>query len=224
MKRRSVWEYVIAAQVLGVVLLVGYMFWRNTTPGLIFELQFGNANLKAEAAAELAREGPSASLAIPVLKELLQEPNSPVQFPALQALGQIGGAAALVDAMRSPDGQVRRGAIEVLSRLPKPNGEDLRLRVRIFSDALLDPDHVVREKAAYGLGWLGPDASAGLPALRDAAKDPDPQVSTAAVGAVAAIGSVEDLTALLTSPNQHVRGQAIIRMPKFGAALSQRSF
>ncbi len=82
------------------------------------------------------------------------------------------------------DAAVRRRAVEVLSRL----GRDTALADATLIRALLeDADPAVRAACARLLGRLSSDdddlREAALPALREAAKDPDPAVSRAATTA-----------------------------------------
>lgn len=82
---------------------------------------------------------------------------------AMFALGRIGAPAVphLIQAVRSPDPEVRHHAVETLSRIGPEAGEAVPDLVR----ALNDQDPLVRKTAARALGQIGPSAAEAVPAL-----------------------------------------------------------
>jgi HEAT repeat protein len=85
------------------------------------------------------------------------------QEVAADALGRIGAAAvpALVQALQSPDANVRLKAVEVLGRM----GAEATDAVPQLIKLLDDPDPAVRKAAARTLGLVGPAAKDAVPAL-----------------------------------------------------------
>jgi len=85
------------------------------------------------------------------------------QDAAEDALGRIGSAAvpALVQALQSPDPQVRRKGIEVLGRM----GREAADAVPALVPLLDDPDPTIRKTTARTLGQIGPAAKDAVPAL-----------------------------------------------------------
>ena len=82
---------------------------------------------------------------------------------AAEALSRIGPSAVpmLVEALKSPDGHVRRQACEVLMRM----GPDAKEAVPDLMALLEDEDQELRKMAAKALGRIGPDAAPAVPAL-----------------------------------------------------------
>jgi HEAT repeat protein len=149
------------------------------------------------------------SKAVPALIEMLRNGTAPEPYLAATVLGQMQSEAAavapaLLAALHSTDGDVRRAAARSLGQLGKaafpalgqakalqdPDPEARRLVIealgRIGSDAvnpltaaLKDKSPAVRRAAARALGNLGADARSALPALEAAVSDPDESVRDA---------------------------------------------
>lgn len=85
------------------------------------------------------------------------------QEAAAEALGRIGAAAVpqLVEALRSPDADVRLKAVEVLGRM----GPEAADAVGTLVPLLNDPDERVRKATIRTLGQIGPAAKEAVPAL-----------------------------------------------------------
>lgn len=100
------------------------------------------------------------------------------QDAAEDALGRIGAAAvpALVQALHSPDQQVRKKAIEVLGRM----GDEAAAAVPDLIPLLDDADPLIRKSAARTLGQIGPSAKDAVPALMRTLLEPAPRTSTTA--------------------------------------------
>jgi HEAT repeat protein len=122
--------------------------------------------------------------AMEALLQACQDPDLTVQIAAansLNHLGQPGPAEALVPrfakGLESPDGGVRRDAVDDISSLTLDSALPLLLR------SFRDPDGDVRDSASRGVSLL--DAPGLLPMLEGLLKDPDPKVVEAAGSAIA---------------------------------------
>jgi HEAT repeat protein len=95
---------------------------------------------------------------------------------AAEALSRIGPPAVpmLVEALKSPDGDVRRQACAVLMRM----GPDAKEAVPDLVMLLDDEDQELRKMAATALGRIGPDAAPAVPALMRAMFEGEPQPSS----------------------------------------------
>jgi hypothetical protein len=78
------------------------------------------------------------------------------------------------------DPKMRYWAAESLGHF----GPEAREAVPALSEALKDPDGMVRMGAAYALAEIGPDAREAAPKLQEALQDPDKQVRDAAAYAL----------------------------------------
>jgi HEAT repeat protein len=107
-------------------------------------------------------------------------------------LGECGIAAgsvapALAKLLRDPAGEVRVAAAEALLKIaPEKRGES---ELGVLADALLNPDLLVRLRAAQALGGQGSRSKEALPALRAALQDPEPEVRRAAEEAIEHLGA-----------------------------------
>lgn len=139
------------------------------------------------AAAALARIG---AAAVPVLSDILQQPDDPRAEWAADALGRIGpaaGAAAepLLAQLHSPrPGLAAWSAIA----LAKITGDERTVPMLV---KLLDrTDRAdLREQAALGLKMVGPRASDAAGALNALRHDPNDDVRTAAEAALSAVAA-----------------------------------
>lgn len=109
----------------------------------------------------------------------------------------------LLRALQDDDAAVRWRAEFALGRLG-PEG------VPALIDALRGPQ---RRGAAFVLGPMGPHARSALPALREAAADPDPSVRLWAVHAIGQIDPADDLSRWLQDPNPDVQRIALALRP-----------
>jgi HEAT repeat protein len=122
--------------------------------------------------------------AMGALLQACQDPDLTVQIAAansLNHLGQPGPAEALVPrlakGLESPDGGIRRDAVDDISSLTLDSALPILLR------SFRDPDGDVRDSASRGVSLL--DAPGLLPLLEGLLKDPDPKVAEAAGSAIA---------------------------------------
>jgi HEAT repeat protein len=84
-----------------------------------------------------------------------------------------------------PDPNMRYWAARELG---KSTGEQVKPAVAALTEALKDPEEVVRAGAAYGLGDLGAAAASAKPALQKASRDPSREVREGAAYALKHIG------------------------------------
>ncbi len=91
-------------------------------------------------------------------------------------------------------------------------------RVNELINQLKDKNYRVRYRAADALGKQGPAASAAVPALRKALKDPDRDVRKAATRALVKMGAaaVPALRKALKDPDEGVRKAAADALGKLG--------
>jgi HEAT repeat protein len=169
----------------------------------------GSASLPALDAALLDPSGPArryaalglsemGAAAIDVLAERARDADEQVAINAIDALGNMGGAAAPTEpelrwALRSEHPWVRRHAAEALGLL----GPAARPAVSDLSAALGDEHANVRFNVATALARVGPAAAEATPALVDALDDSDRYARGWAAQALRRIGTPEATDALL---------------------------
>ncbi len=104
--------------------------------------------------------------------------NRPRDETAANSRGRVQAArAALLEASRDPDEQIRTGAARALSL-----GDD-NILPDLIAD-LRDGSPAVRLRAARSLGFMGSDAASALAPLRELLRDPDPAVRGAVAAAI----------------------------------------
>ena len=147
--------------------------------------------------------------ALPVLLETLKK-GRPFQVDAALALGRIGLAAPLIDALKQSDSErVRAGAAYALELI----GPEASAYLQELMAALKDPDAHVRHRVALALASLGRLAAAAVPVLTAALEDIDPVVPPGAALALANLGPEADTAApalakALASSSHPLRQQA----------------
>jgi HEAT repeat protein len=158
------------------------------TPAVIFRLTalFPGAPgfLVEDVAGALVRLGPAAHLAVPALREILQNAalEIPNQFPAAGALADLSADAPLVVAflqaayrdfphLQGP-GELHPQILEILGQL----GPAAAPALPLLREALRDANPEYRWRAAEALGRIGPGARDAAPDLTAALKDPDEAV------------------------------------------------
>jgi HEAT repeat protein len=144
----------------------------------------------------------------------LTDDRAPVRHAALGAAARLGAldddrvAAALGD----PDRQVRRRAVELAGRSPRPSAA-----VRQAVLGALGDDDTVAEAAAFALGELGDPAADVVDALASMALDHgDPLCREAAVAALGALeAGVTVILRALERDRATVRRRAVIALAPF---------
>jgi HEAT repeat protein len=167
---------------------------RPATPVLLEAFSDRDPVLRREAGWALVSLGPQASASVDALIEALRwtdkEVDRNIRAWACLTLGQIGPPAAaavppLLTALQDDDRNVRAAAGFALGRIGLP-------AVPPLVKALDHVDARVRAGAAHALGGIGPGARRALSALREAARDEDPEVCLAAAEALGRIaGSLQ---------------------------------
>jgi HEAT repeat protein len=148
-----------------------------------------DANERAAAAEALARLGHEARAAAVALVRASGDREPAVQDWAVAALEELGPPqAADLDALAAlvgnPDLNIAYWACTLLGRLTREAAEG----VPALIDALANHQQlVVRERAAWALGRIGPAAAAALPALEQAAQSREERLGRLAQRAITAI-------------------------------------
>lgn len=175
--------------------------------------------------------------AIPALVELLKDDESVVRSCAAQVLGDLGAAEAaetLRGLAKDRDPDVRRAAEVALAALedrePRsgavaPGGAYGRaLALAASSDpspGLKDANPFVRETAAWAVGAVG--AKDAIPKIVELLKDPDGDVRSGALDALAALGAKEAPVAdLLKDEEARVRSAAARCLGRLGSPEAER--
>ncbi len=157
----------------------------------------------------------------------------PASADAAWALGQIGAPArATVERLLAaypsltisdrPRGNAVAGALLLAASKLRP------VPVQVVTRFLRDPDESVRWRAAYAVAR--PGAAAGVRALLDLQKDPEPQVRSqvaAALRRAAAGDSLRDLAlaaleVLVHDTDAHTRVNAVRSLASFGGAVVRK--
>jgi HEAT repeat protein len=209
---------------------------KDSVPTLIEILKDQKDPLRLHAAMALGNIGPEAATAVPALLDTLYNASDyglyisiaialgrigPITLPLLEkelktkhtllildVLRHMGpsGTALVVEALRMPNKQVRKKAIETLQWCC-PAAESA---IDSLVQALKDEDKEIRQDAASALKSLGKVAQTAIPALTAALKDKDDLVQCWAAEALGAIGptakpAVPELLRLMKLPVQGER-------------------
>ena len=119
--------------------------------------------------------------------------------------------AGLTEAMKDSDPDVRKQAMQALTRLGAP------LAYEALVQALKDDDAEIREQAVFSLGQLGDNRA--IDPLTVALKDAEPDVREQAafgLSQLKAVQAVPALQALLKDTDEDVREQAIFALSQIG--------
>lgn len=193
------------------------------TPALIEILRTGNRATQQDAMRALAKIGPAARDAVPLVAGLLPDPQ------AIETLGAIGGFESLIRELKArPDVKlvgplVRAGEPAVPSLIDVLGHENARVRrlaaqilgamrgkaaaavPALTKAALGDPDRSVRDRAQRSLGEIGPAAKDAAPALVRLVEQED---SYGALDALLAMRAAPELARLLQHPKGALRHKA----------------
>lgn len=182
----------LRCQFLVVLLLCGAPPLRAAPPDLAVLVQrLGDEDprVREQAALQLGRPGPEASVAVEPLLAALRHEDPYLRGAAAVALGRIGDVAlpALVRALDSDDAELRHSAAIALGRMGPAAVGALPALIR----RLADPADEVRQVAASTLGGLGAAAVAAAPALTDRLSDRDEAVRRSAAAALARVAPAD---------------------------------
>jgi HEAT repeat protein len=146
-------------------------------------------DVRKEAARTIGLLGPDAKPAIPALVKAVQEDkDAEIRQQAVLSLGKMGGEireslAPLKEALKKDKDKTVR--LFIVRTLPEALGADAKELVKDFADHLNnDPDGDVRLAIVQELAAIGPDAKEAIPALREAERDIQVQVRSAATAAI----------------------------------------
>jgi len=125
--------------------------------------------IRSRAVRLVGLSGADPKLALPLLKEALEDKAPQVREAAVNALGRIGKKATkevlvlLTDAVKDRSPEVRDRALWYLHDI----GANPKEVIPFYVSALKDEDNEVRASAAGGLQKMGQDAKDAIPALLD---------------------------------------------------------
>ena len=170
----------------------------------------------ADAALALARIGPPAEQAVPILARALDDSDAEVRQWAAFALGRLGPAAApaiedLRAALTDPEPWVRQNAAEALGAIGPAAAASVPDLIAVVER---DPSQFVAENAASALGRFGPAATDAVEPLARALTRTDSRyLQAAAARALLALGRTDpfvrqQLRAALADPCARVRWAA----------------
>lgn len=185
-----------------IVLLLGALGERGV-PALVEALGVDDETARM-ARAQLSTQK---ALAIPMLKKVASDEDPIVRGAALRALGRIGAKdcdRAIAEGLEDTDASVQRSAKAALA--------ELRLRTGGPGD---------REAAALLLGELADQRDIDL--LLAAVNDPVPQVASAAIEALGAIGSGPCVAALVAAATHREPEVAMTAIVACGRIASRRT-
>jgi outer membrane protein assembly factor BamB len=158
---------------------------------------------------------------LPLLRQLLNNPDDDLHVVALEIIRRIGPPAIplLVDLLRHERVSIRRDAIDALIDLP-PHTERIQPALR---RTLRDEDPQVAGDAARALGALGDRASPSVGALVTTLAHEDAYVRVYAAEALASIGpkaaaATQDLARAVADPVPGVRWAACEALAGIGPA------
>lgn len=145
-----------------------------------------NPATQQDATMALAQMGPKARLAVPALLEALKSPDKNVRSSAAFVLGRIGTEAksAVPDLIDALKDSNQDVRLAAAIALQWIGSEVKRTAVNALVGVLKEQDADLRGRAASALADSGPEARYALPALKKALKDPDERVRQAAASAL----------------------------------------
>ncbi len=145
-----------------------------------------------QALAVLKADGAEATAAV---VEVLKHDEPILRMQAAITLSRIAQAddlpvPALIEALSDPSYLVRREVADCLVWSNAPQAINARVKVvPVLVEVLKDEEALFRERAALNLGMIGGLAQGAIPALGEAAQDPEPTVREAATAALDLIRS-----------------------------------
>ncbi len=175
----------------------------------------------------LAKIGPEADEAVPILLDILKDEKHPLRPAAAYALAKIGARQAmflLIQALSKDENPEMQIVTPVALLLLSPENEAfVRLAVPRLVGLLTHESSIVRHEAAATLAGIGPKAAPAVGQLAVGLADPDPALRAEYLSALGAIGPAagEALSVIipeLADPDLHVRYSATYAIGKIGSA------
>ncbi|MEE8444866.1 MAG: HEAT repeat domain-containing protein [Alphaproteobacteria bacterium] len=192
-----------------------YGFLPFDTAGMIDDIAYGDRESARAAATDIAGQVHQARKTVPLLAEIVADPESPNRDIAAAALGEIGPSAyravpELIVALESGGDGLQRAAIEALAGI----GESAESAALPLAGILENGDMEQRELAAHALARIGYAAAGAEAALNAALEDSSPRVRAYAL--LALVNSQADLpdgapallTAMLADRDEEIRVSA----------------
>jgi len=153
--------------------------------------------------------------------EALKDNSAKVRLDAVQAVtfgaDHKKAVAPLIALLKDPDAEVRMAAADVLSRHCLVLSGEAKEAVPALVELLGDEDSQLRGHARSGLGGIGPEAKAALPALLKALRKGE---NTAwAIGKIGSDGKtvIPALVGALTHKDERLRSEAAYALGRLGA-------
>lgn len=162
---------------------------RAAVPRLVAAIRTGPADVGWVAAVALIRIDPAAAEpAIPVLIEGLKNSDERARWDARRCFIALGptfekAIPALLELLKDPNDYVQWNATHVLGTLERK----LRDFVPLFMEMAASKDRARRLNGIFLLRCIGADATAAVPILEKALRDPDQQIQSEARAALKAI-------------------------------------
>lgn len=162
----------------------------SAVPALIDALKEEDTAFRREVLFALAAIGPAAKDAVPVLIKAVSDPNEELRPAACYALGKIGPAASLAvpelrKNLRGEDRLLKFASVWAMLHIFPEDATVRPLAVPVLSGMLEKaPNDMIRVEAVTALGNLKGLAKGALPALKNLADDPNPEVRQAAAEAI----------------------------------------
>lgn len=157
---------------------------------LIAALSAHDADVRAQAAEELAHLGSDARPAAVALVLACGDEDEAVRQWAASALEEMGppeaaDVASLISFVEGRSADVGYWAATLLGRLKSEAAPAVEVLTRALAGS---PHPSIRQRAAWALGEIGPSAVAAVPVLQKAATEADPRLSRLAQVAMSQIG------------------------------------
>jgi HEAT repeat protein len=140
---------------------------KSKVPDGLKALKHPDPEVRYQAASLLVKLGPVGKIAVPELREALQDTNGFVRVKAAEALWAIEKTSptvlvpVLTQALKSKDSELRAAAAPVLGKM----GAKAKSAVPVLIDALRDKDDGVLVEVVAALAEIGPAAKEAAPAL-----------------------------------------------------------
>jgi HEAT repeat protein len=190
-------------------------------PLLLPLLDHADERTQEYACLALIRLGPEAESAVPALIHKVGLRDCPYRRDAILALKQIGPGAsaavpALIGMLTDEDAGDRRAAVDALARIGQA-------ALPALIEALRHHDVEARREVCSALQQLGAQAAPAIPALAEAAAEPNEGLRDAVFLTLAGIGggAVDDLVRLLDSPEAGLRRRAAMTLGQLRQAAHQ---